>query len=136
MLAGVEACFLTTEPCACSEPGSRLVVYGVVTHELTGEAVSDARVTLIIGESGAPVRACVYPFSPAPDDPAPVLTDSQGYYRLEVLSTARLRRCLQIAAERELPEPRLGRLLPDLEIAFGLPGATDSVAVDIPVVPR
>jgi hypothetical protein len=135
-VVAVEGCMLTTATCDCLAADSRLVVYGVVRHEMTGETVTNARVTLTLGESGAPVRACVFPFSPTPDDPAPVLTDSVGHYRLEVLSTAGLHRCLQVAAERELPAPRLGRLLTDLEVAFGLPGTIDSMRLDIAVVPQ
>lgn len=128
---GLLAC--VTEPvCGCSEPGSRVVAYGVVTEADTGAPVVGAEVAVNLGPIvtlGA-AEACQVPEQRSVDAPAPVATDQAGRYRIEVLSTARERRCLFLEVTRD-PPTLVG--MAEARVRFGNPGELDSVRVDIAV---
>jgi len=120
-----------TEPvCSCSEPGSRLIAYGVVTEADSGIPVVGAEVAVNLGPIvtlGA-AEACQVPEQRSVDAPAPVATDQSGRYRIQVLSTARERRCLFLEVTRD-PPTVVG--MAEARVRFGSPGELDSVRVDI-----
>ncbi|MFN0181494.1 MAG: hypothetical protein ACKVZ0_22010 [Gemmatimonadales bacterium] len=128
---GLLAC--VTEPvCGCSEPGSRMIAYGMVTEAVSGTPVAGAEVALILGSvvTVGVAETCQVPEQRSIDDPAPVATDQSGRYRIQALSTARVRRCLILEASRDaLPLVGTAEAL----VTFGLPGGLDSVRVDIAV---
>lgn len=120
-----------TEPaCGCSEPGAYVVVYGTVVEQATETPVSGAAVAVVIGDPVGATGAgggCTLPAQPALDTPAPVTSNALGRYRIQILSTARERRCLVIEAGLAA----VGAGTREVTVNFGLPGATDSVRVDV-----
>ena len=117
-----------TEPaCGCSEPGAFVVVYGTVVEHATLTPVSGAAVTVILAEAVGAGGGCTLPAQPEPDNPAPATTNALGRYRIPVLSTARVRRCLVVDAGLA----PVGAGNRQVTVDFGRPGATDSVRVDV-----
>ena len=124
----------TTEPCACSEPGARLVLYGVTTSSATGAPVTGAQVAATISDPAFEGDACSYPAEPSVDTPPPVVSDAAGRYRLEILTVARYRRCIVLDAKWGDPGARLALTAPELVVVFGTPSTTDSLRVDLALV--
>ncbi len=123
-----------TEPlCACSEPGSRLIVYGTTTALGTGELVPDVQIEIQMSTLLEADGACVYP---GPDSPETVVSDAWGRYRVEILTVARFTRCLTVTATRSSPQPALGTVIPDMMVVLGPPGTTDSIPLTLQLVPQ
>lgn len=124
LAVGLLAC--VTEPaCGCSEPGSRVVLYGTVRSD-AGEVGGGATVAITVAAPAASVQTCSFA-TPSLDSPAPVTADGQGRYRVEVLSLAREPSCLRIRANHVSGGAGEAVLIR----TFPRPGEIDSVLVDL-----